>query len=135
MSILTKIFSVVVIVALLGFGYCYYKINSLKDDLKTSENNNIILQQSLSKQSDLINTLKQSVNEIQNINNSLSQEIENKDDAINNLNNSLIDLKNQYKKDPIKANNILNEKIKLYNKCLNDITLNNLDSESCKNFY
>lgn len=135
MSILTKIFSVVVIVALLGFGYCYYKIDSLKDDLKTSENNNIILQQSLSKQSDLINTLKQSVNEIQNINNSLSQEIENKDNAINNLNNSLIDLKNQYKDDPIKANKMLNEKIKLYNKCLNDITLNNLDSESCKNFY
>ena len=135
MSILTKIFSIIIVISLIGFSYCYYKINSLQDDLKTSESNNIILQQSLNKQNDLINTLKQSIDEIQNINNNLNNELQYKDNALNNLNQSLLDLKNQYKKDPIKANNILNEKIKSYNKCLNDITLNNLDSESCKNFY
>lgn len=135
MSISIKTFSIFIFVVLIGFIYCYYKINSLQDDLQVSENNNIILQQSINKQNIVIDTLKQSASYIQDINDKLNKELQNKDDALNNLNKSFIDLKNQYKQDPMKANKFLNDKIKQYNKCLNDITLNNINSDICKNFY
>lgn len=115
--------------------YCYFKIDALQEDLKISESNNAILKQSIEEQSHVIQSLNNDLKQIQIINNNINDELQKKNISINNLNKNLLNLKNQYKKNPIKANNQLNNYIKNFHSCIFDITNNNANSESCQKFY
>ena len=132
---MNKITGAIGIILSLILIYCYFKIDALQEDLKISESNNAILKQSIEEQSHVIQSLNNDLKQIQIINNNINDELQKKNISINNLNKNLLNLKNQYKKNPIKANNQLNNYIKNFHSCIFDITNNNVNSESCQKFY